>query len=74
MAAYSRELLVSVGISKYLEAGLFKDQAAEAAYIKLHTDFYAKVGRDKYREYASVTPEAIRTYKQNYGDLLLDLS
>lgn len=62
MAAYTKEFLIEVYMSRFLKCSLIdidrlvnlEDQASR---------FYDEVGRDKFRTYASVDAEAIRAYK-----------
>lgn len=59
MAGYTKEFLVDVFVSRYEPLGL---DAVDAMY-QMATKFYDEVGRDKFRTYASLDAEAIRTYK-----------
>lgn len=59
-AAYTKELLVNVFLHRF--RNLSKDKVDGLA--KLANDFYDTAGRDKFRVYACVTPEAIREYKK----------
>ena len=58
-AAYSKELLVNVFLHRYRSLG--EDKVA--GLRDLAERFYDSAGRDKFRVYACVTPEAIREYK-----------
>lgn len=60
MAGYTREFLLECFVSRYECLGL---EAAERQY-KLASDLYDKVGKDKFRTYASLDAEAIRKYKE----------
>ena len=60
MAAYSKQFLIDAFLSRYL------------AYVTIEVlvdleqmagDLYDRVGRDKFRDYASLSAEAIRDYK-----------
>jgi len=60
MAAYSKQFLIDAFLSRYLahitiEALVALEQSA--------SDLYDRVGRDKFRDYASLSAEAIRDYK-----------
>lgn len=57
--AYSKELLVNVFVHRF--RNLAKDRIDSMR--SMADAFYDDVGRDKFRVYASVTPEAIREYK-----------
>lgn len=61
MAAYSKEFLVEVYMHPFIKGGIDIDSlvSLEENANKL----YDRVGRDAFRVYASVTPEAIRQYK-----------
>lgn len=62
MAAYTKEFLVSVYMSRFLQCSLIDIDDL----VKLEDQanrFYDEVGRDKFRVYASVDAEAIRNYK-----------
>jgi len=58
-AAYSKELLVNTYLHKYRS---LPPRTVEKLSL-LANKLYDEVGRDKFRVYASVTPEAIREYK-----------
>lgn len=60
MAAYSKQFLIDAFLSRYLpyisiEVLVYLEQSA--------SDLYDRVGRDKFRDYASLSAEAIRDYK-----------
>ena len=60
MAAYSKQFLIDAFMSRYvphisIEALVDLEQSA--------SDLYDLVGRDKFRDYASLSAEAIRDYK-----------
>lgn len=57
MAGYTKEFLVSAFLSRY------KSVPASYDLAKMANDFYDKVGKDKFRVYASLDAEAIRIYK-----------
>ena len=58
-AAYSKELLVNTFLHRYRSLPERSVQKLEFLANKL----YDEVGKDRFRVYASVTPEAIREYK-----------
>ena len=60
MAAYSKQFLIDAFMSRYLSAlTIEKLESLE----QMATDLYDRVGRDKFRDYASLSAEAIRDYK-----------
>lgn len=61
MAGYSKEFLIDVYMYRFLKAGI--DPKSLDVLEANANKFYDKVGRDTFRLYASVTPEAIREYK-----------
>ena len=64
--AYDKEFLVNVYLSKFM-TGLPNIDVNLLCELEDNANtFYDKVGKDKFREYSSVTPEAIRTYNANY--------
>ncbi len=58
-AAYTKEFLIDVFLFRY--RSLSQDKVAQLR--DLAERFYLDAGRDKFRVYACVTPEAIREYK-----------
>ena len=61
MASYSKELIVNAYLHRFVMADI--DINTIEILEKQANSHYDKVGRDKFREHASVTPEAIRVYK-----------
>lgn len=61
--AYTKEFLVSAYLSRYAE--VHKTETERTAYTKMTIDFYDKVGKDKFRIYASLDAEALRNYKKS---------
>lgn len=60
MAGYSKQFLIDAFMSRYLQAcTIEKLESMEQMAVNL----YDRVGRDKFREYASLSAEAIREYK-----------
>lgn len=57
--AYTREFLIEAFATRYECLGA----AAVDSQRKLAENFYDKVGKDKFRVYASLDAEAIRQYK-----------
>ena len=61
--AYTKPFLMDAFLSRYADA-LAKDTAEEATkYVKMVSDFYDKVGKDKFRVWASLDAEAIKVFK-----------
>lgn len=67
MAGYAKEFLMDAFIWRYTEV-LEKDSKEEAdKYIKMVSDFYDKVGRDKFRVWCSLDADEIRNFKLATG-------
>lgn len=62
---YTREFLLEAYAYRFEPLGL---DACEDMYA-LGKQFYDKVGRDKFRVYASLDAEAIRVYKNKLAEL-----
>jgi len=62
MAAYTKEFLVAAFMSRYIKCSLITIEQLESLE-KIANNTYDKYGRDKFREYASLTAERIREYK-----------
>jgi hypothetical protein len=62
MAAYTREFLIAAFMSRYVACTLISIESLEHLE-KLATELYDRVGRDKFRTYASLDADAIKTYK-----------
>ena len=63
MSGYTREFLISVFMSRYIACNLITIEQLEHLE-KITADLYDKVGRDKFRVYAALDADAIKTYKQ----------
>ena len=63
MSGYSKDFLVAAFMSRYISCQLITIEQLEHLE-KLAVDLYDKVGRDKFRAYASLDADAIKTYKQ----------
>lgn len=62
MAAYTKEFLIAAYMSRFIKCSLITIEQLEQ--LEQQADkFYDKVGRDKFRTYASLDAEAIRVYK-----------
>jgi len=60
MAGYTKQFLIDAFMSRYLQAlAIEKLENLE----KMATDLYDRVGRDKFRDYAGLSADAIRVYK-----------
>jgi len=62
MAAYTREFLIAAFMSRYVACTLISIESLEHLE-KLAIELYDRVGRDKFRTYASLDADAIKTYK-----------
>ena len=62
MAGYTKEFLVAAFMSRYIKCSVISIEQLESLE-KIANNTYDKYGRDKFREYASLTPERIREYK-----------
>ena len=62
MAGYTKEFLVAAFMSRYIKCSLISIEQLESLE-KIANNTYDKYGRDKFREYASLTAERIREYK-----------
>ena len=59
MAGYTRDFLIECFVSRYEILGL---EACEKQY-QLASQLYDRVGKEKFRAYASLDADAIRIYK-----------
>ena len=59
---YSKEFLVAAFMSRYISCTLITIEQLEHME-KMANDLYDRVGRDKFRDYASLDAQAIKTYK-----------
>lgn len=57
--AYTKEFIISVYLHRFVSLPL--DTVANLEHLA--NKLYDEVGKDKFRTYASVTPEAIREYQ-----------
>lgn len=62
MAGYSKDFLISAFMSRFLRCELISVEKL-CDLEEMASRFYDEVGRDKFRIYASLDAEAIRTYK-----------
>ena len=63
MAGYTKEFLIDAFMSRYTACQLISIESLEHLE-KLAIDLYDRVGRDKFRTYASLDADAIKTYKE----------
>ena len=62
MAGYSKEFLIDAFMSRYVACQLISVESLEHLE-KLAIDLYDRVGRDKFRTYASLDADSIKQYK-----------
>ena len=62
MAGYSKQFLIDAFMSRYIACSLISIEKLEALE-QMANEFYDKVGRDKFRVYASLDAKALRVYK-----------
>lgn len=65
MAGYTKEFLIEAFVSRYYTLGKDAEQRQRALASKC----YDEVGKDKFRDYASLDAKAIKDYK-NYLELV----
>ncbi len=63
MSAYTREFLIDAFMSRYIACSLITIEQLEHLET-ITAELYDKVGRDKFRVYASLDADAIKIYKQ----------
>ena len=63
MAGYTKEFLVDAFMSRYIS---LEDIDQLVRLEELANTFYDKVGKDKFRIYASLDAEALRVYKNEH--------
>ena len=64
MAEYTKDFLIDAFMSRYMACQLISVESLEHLE-KLATDLYDRVGRDKFRTYASLDADAIKLYKNS---------
>ncbi len=62
MAGYTKEFLIDAFMSRYIKCNLISVESLEQME-KMAIDLYDRVGRDKFRAYASLDADAIKQYK-----------
>lgn len=64
MAGYNKEFLIDAFMSRYIKCTLISIESLEKME-KMAIELYDKVGKDKFRTYASLDAEAIKIYKES---------
>lgn len=64
MAGYTKEFLVDAFMSRFVSCSLISIEKL-VELEEMANRFYDEVGRDKFRTYASLDADAIKTYKAN---------
>ena len=62
MAGYTKEFLIAAFMSRYLQCALISIEQLENLEKMAH-ELYNRVGKDKFRDYASLDASAIKLYK-----------
>jgi hypothetical protein len=62
MAGYSKDFLIDAFLSRYIACPLVTIEKLERLE-NMAVDLYDRVGRDKFRTYASLDAEALKQYK-----------
>lgn len=63
MAGYTQEFLVDAYLAKFIHCKLISIEQIEQLE-KMANDFYTKVGKEKFRKYASLDSETLKVFKQ----------
>lgn len=61
---YTKQYLIDVYLDRFIRCSLVKVDEM-LALEKQANEFYDRVGREKFRTYATVTADAIREYEAN---------
>lgn len=64
MAGYNKEFLIDAFMSRYIKCTLISIESLEKME-KMAIELYDRVGKDKFRAYASLDAEAIKIYKES---------
>lgn len=64
---YTKEFLIDAFLWRYTNILLEFTVEREAAFIKMITDFYDKVGKDKFRTYASLDADELKKFRLATG-------
>ena len=64
---YTKEFLIDAFLWRY--ASVLEKHSRESLdeFVKMVTDFYDKVGKDKFRVYASLDSEAVKKFRLATG-------
>jgi len=62
MAGYTKEFLIAAFMSRYLKCTLLSIEQLERME-QMAVELYDRVGKDKFRDYASLDAQAIKLYK-----------
>ena len=62
MSGYTKDFLIAAFMSRYIACQIISIEKLEHLE-KLAIELYDKVGKDKFRTYASLDADAIKTYK-----------
>ena len=64
MAGYTKDFLIDAFMSRYIKCTLISIEQLEKME-QMALELYDRVGRDKFRTYASLDAEAIKLYKES---------
>ena len=64
MAGYSRDFLIDAFMSRYIKCTVITIEQL-VRLEQMANDLYDRVGRDSFRNYASLDADAIRVYKNS---------
>lgn len=64
MAGYSRDFLIDAFMSRYIKCTLISIETL-VGLEQMANDLYDRVGRDSFRNYASLDATALRVYKNS---------
>jgi len=64
MAGYTKDFLIDAFMSRYIKCTLISIEQLEKME-QMAVELYDRVGRDKFRTYASLDAEAIKLYKES---------
>lgn len=64
---YTKEFLIDAFLWRYTEVLLNDTKEALDKYVKMVTDFYDKVGRDKFRVWCSLDSDELKKFRLATG-------
>ena len=64
---YTKEFLIDAFLWRYTEVLLNDTKEALDKYVKMVTDFYDKVGRDKFRVWCSLDSDELKKFRLAIG-------